>query len=342
MRLENIGFYTLSDKRARQSSATSRLMRCEMLLTGRCNFRCPYCRSVGGPDIDFNEAAETIRLWAADELFAIRFSGGEPLLYPRIIELVKLAKESGIEHIAISSNGSMPWAKYEALTEAGVNDWSISLDACCAEDGDRMAGGVKGAWERVISTIRQLSTKTYVTVGIVLTEHNVFTITKTIELAASLGVADIRVIPAAQEGSTLPAIVLSHVILSKYPILAYRIGNINYRTVRGLLDDDSRRCGLVLDDMAVMGDQHYPCIIYLREGGAAIGNVGPNMRQERMDWYRTHDTHQDPICRKNCLDVCQDYNNRFEETNAAANGVESIRLVRVAGGVSDTSFPIIG
>jgi len=86
--------------------------------------------------------------------------------------------------------------------------------------------------------------------------------------------------------------------------------------VRGNLQ--TSHCGLVLDDMAVMGDEHYPCIIYMRESGKSIGKVGPNMRQERLDWYRTHDCTKDPICSKNCLDVCVNYNKKFQELNPLA------------------------
>ena len=102
---------------------TSALSRCELLLTARCNFHCPYCRGVGGLDIAFDDAASLIRQWGADGLRAIRFSGGEPLLYKRLPELVALAREVGIEHIAISTNGSSPWWRYEELLAAGVNDF---------------------------------------------------------------------------------------------------------------------------------------------------------------------------------------------------------------------------
>jgi MoaA/NifB/PqqE/SkfB family radical SAM enzyme len=312
MKLEKIGFYTLSDKRAKEASESSRLSRCELLLTSRCNFRCPYCRNVGGDDIPFEQAAKTVRLWAADGLYAIRFSGGEPLLYPKLKELVELAKASGIEKIAVSSNGSLPLWRYEELLAAGVNDLSISLDACCAEDGEKMTGGVKGAWEKVTENIRALSKLTYLTVGVVLTDQNAPKINEIIRFAASLGVGDIRVIPAAQDGDRLKSIVVDQDLLEKYPILRYRMGNLSSgRPVRGLQPCDSTQCGLALDDMAVCGTKHYPCIIYLREGGAAIGEVGPNMRHERAKWYMEHNTHEDRICQKNCLDVCVDYNNRF-------------------------------
>jgi molybdenum cofactor biosynthesis enzyme MoaA len=46
MKLEDIGFYTLSDARAFNSSYNSDLMRCELILTDRCNFKCVYCRGL--------------------------------------------------------------------------------------------------------------------------------------------------------------------------------------------------------------------------------------------------------------------------------------------------------
>ena len=45
MKLEEIGFYTLDDERAKHASETSPLWRCELLLTNKCNFHCPYCRA---------------------------------------------------------------------------------------------------------------------------------------------------------------------------------------------------------------------------------------------------------------------------------------------------------
>ena len=308
--LSEIGFYTLSNERVKNACSTSPLWRAELILTGRCNFKCPYCRSVGGDDMPYWQAAMTVREWCKQGLKNIRFSGGEPTLYKGLTDLVKLAKTHNVERIAISTNGASSMRRYEELLEAGVTDFSISLDACCAADGDTMAGGRPGAFDKVVTTIRELSKKTYVTVGVVLTEDNKASAEKIIEFADSLGVSDIRVIPAAQAGQQLPALNVREDILAKYPILRYRINNLaNGVAVRGLNDGDARSCGLVLDDMAVMGDKHYPCIIYLRESGEPIGIVGPNMRAEREEWYAKHDGKKDPICSKNCLDVCVDYNN---------------------------------
>lgn len=315
-KLRSIGFYTLEDKRAKETSIESPLWRCELLLTSRCNFKCPYCRGMKPEDqgdISFEDACKTVNLWCDQGLKNIRFSGGEPTLWKGLVNLVHLARNRGVERIAISTNGSAPLSMYVFLVEEGVNDISISLDSCCAATGNKMAGGAP-IWEEVVNNIKELSKLTYVTVGTVLTEDNEGEIDGIIRFADTLNVSDIRLITAAQRAKFLPDFSQEHV--SKYPILKYRLNNFkNGRPIRGIGEKDNHRCPLVLDDMAVLNNKHYPCIIYLREQGAPIGNVGENMRLERVRWYLKHDCYKDKICKNNCLDVCVDYNNRAKELN---------------------------
>lgn len=317
-KLESIGFYTLSDERAAQTSGTSPMWRCEMLLTGSCNFSCPYCRGFSAlsrpcGDMPLDRALEVLCIWIADGLKNVRFSGGEPTLYPHLNGLVRTCKEGGVERIAISTNGSMPFEVYEKLVKDGVNDFSISLDACCATFGDKMAG-VPGKFKTVTENIRRISELTYVTVGVVLTTDNVAETKKIIEFAHSLGVADIRIISAAQWDQLLEGLQdIDPEILAAHPILKYRVENFNSgRNVRGISETDCHRCHLVKDDSVVCGQWHFPCVIHMREGGEPIGKIGPNMRQERLEWFETHNSYLDPICRKNCLDVCVSFNNKAE------------------------------
>jgi molybdenum cofactor biosynthesis enzyme MoaA len=312
MRLEQIGFYTLSDQRARDASASSPLSRAELILTDRCNFRCPYCRGVASPfrgDLSHDSARATVAAWIHEGLRNVRFSGGEPTLYPILGELVRRCKRAGVEHIAISTNGSMRLSMYEQLIDDGVNDFSISFDACCASTQGEMAGGVD-VWNRLVSNITELSRLAYVTVGIVVTQENRAEAAETIRYADSLGVGDIRVVPSAQWNETLDLDV-SREILDRNPILAYRVGNFRRgRNVRGLTESDSRRCWLAQDDVMVAGGHQFPCIIHFREVGTPIGRIKPGWREARARWVETHDAWADPVCRANCLDVCIDYNNR--------------------------------
>jgi len=317
MKLEDIGFYTLTDERAATAGAESPLHRCELLVTDACNFNCPYCRGMRSDckgALAPHAAWATVDLWCSWGLRNVRFSGGEPTLYAGIGSLVQQARRGGARRIAISTNGSAPFSLYRELLRLGVNDISVSLDACCADAGDKMAGR-HGAWNRVVENIKQLSAMTYVTVGVVFTEETKETINDVILFAHNLGVADIRIISSAQfDGHA--SLDTPQYILDAHPILKYRVTNYRqHRPVRGIGPNDSHRCHLALDDMAVAGGYHFPCIIYLREHGNPIGRMGPATRAERTGWVATHDTHTDPICQKNCLDVCVDYNNRARQLN---------------------------
>jgi sulfatase maturation enzyme AslB (radical SAM superfamily) len=316
MKLEDIGFYTLSDKRAENVSWESDLQRCELILTDRCNFKCKYCRGIKKElrgDITLDQAKHIVNLWSKANLHNIRFSGGEPTIWPNLIELVKYTNaKCGIEHIALSTNGSASIEYYDELFEAGVNDFSISLDACCSSTADKMAG-TNSSFDHISEVIKYLSKKTYCTVGVVLDDRNITELKSIIDYATNLGVSDIRIIPSAQYNQKL-----NIDIETKYPILNYRLNNIkNGRHVRGLSQEDCHKCHLVKDDMVILSNYHFPCIIYMREQGNAIGSIDnksiEQIRAERKIWYRYHDSYSDIVCRNNCLDVCLLYNNKVME-----------------------------
>lgn len=328
-KLEDIGFYTLSDARCMGASLTSPLMRCEMILTDRCNFNCRYCRGLRADcqgDMPGIEAFETLRLWCDQNLKNVRFSGGEPTLYPHLGGLVSYCASHGVERIAISTNGSADIKQYIDLVDRGVNDFSISLDSACCSVSSKINDAPLSLCEEVVANIRRLRLMypdLYITVGMVFTEDNLDGAVEAVLFAANvLKVSDIRVIPSAQFNQALTVLSESEKIMTllkdnpeKFPILRYRLSNIrlgNLRHVRGLGPNDSPKCVLALDDMAVAGKWHFPCIIYMREGGEPIGRIDSGkVREERYEWAaHIHNSLGDPICRNNCLDVCIDYNNK--------------------------------
>lgn len=322
--LKSIGFYTLSDDRTRNTSERSQMKRAELIITEYCNFTCAYCRPIQASafgdrkikQMSLDEIKTTIDYWRAGQpLENIRFSGGEPTLHHSIKDAVAYAKAKGIKRIAISTNGSNKLYLYKELVDLGTNDFSVSLDGCCAEDVNAMAGGVKGAFEAITSNIEALSKLAYLTVGIVLTPENVAGAIGTIRLADKLDVSDIRVIPSAQYNKPIEALgQLEEEILARHPILRYRVERFKKgEHVRGMKAADSPRCAIVLDDSIVAGGHHYPCVISFREHGAPIGKVGPNMRAERAAWFREHNCLEDPICKANCLDCIVWANNKFRE-----------------------------
>jgi molybdenum cofactor biosynthesis enzyme MoaA len=283
-----------------------------MILTEKCNFSCTYCRGLRSDcrgEMPFEFAKKTLGIWIKGGLKNVRFSGGEPTLYPYLNELVKICKINGVEHIAISSNGSADTKVYDNLIKDGVNDFSISLDACCSSFADKMAG-VDGYFNTIVNNIKNIAKQTYITVGVVLSEDNVSEAKNIIGFAHELGVSDIRIISAAQYNKLLDNVKdISEDILNAHPILKYRINNIrNGINVRGLKETDCHKCYLMMDDDVVAGKYSFPCVIYMREGGNPVCEVSDDMRQKRIEWMNKHDTYKDPICRFNCLDVCLAHN----------------------------------
>jgi len=318
VKLEDIGFYTLSDKRAKETSVKSPLMRGELLLTDKCNLKCPYCRGMKKElqgEMFLSYAQYILQLWIDSGLENVRFSGGEPTLYPYLKSLIKGCKNSGVKRIAISTNGTQNLDFYKELIDLGVNDFSISLDGGCCSINNKMTGGLN-FFDKVSNNIKFLSWYNYVTVGVVFNELNVNTAIETIKYVDSLNPSDIRIISSAQFNQALSNIKnIPEDILNRHPILKYRVNNfLKGRNVRGIKSTDTNKCYLVKDDVAVAGKWHFPCIIYLREEGLPIGEINEDFRKDRIKWFKKHNTHNDPICRKNCLDVCIDYNNKVALT----------------------------
>jgi MoaA/NifB/PqqE/SkfB family radical SAM enzyme len=199
------------------------------------------------------------------------------------------------------------------LLRLGVNDVSVSLDGYRPATLKTMSGGLD-VFDIVTANIREIAKQCYVTAGIVLDDANLDEGLKTIEFAYSLGVSDIRLTTASQ--SKVYAAVYDKIprdILDKFPILNYRVESSKNTglCVRGMTERDSPYCGLTWDDSVIAGKYHFPCAVYMREGGAAIGRVGPDMRQARIAWANSHDTYHDPICRRYCMDFYIAYNNEF-------------------------------
>lgn len=102
-------------------------------LTDRCNFRCAYCSPAHwGGTKDLLTAAEVERLVA---LFArlgtrrVRLTGGEPLLRPDLLEIVRrVASIPGITRVALTTNASRLAQSAKALVEAGLSQLNVSLD----------------------------------------------------------------------------------------------------------------------------------------------------------------------------------------------------------------------
>ena len=132
----------------------------------RCNFRCPYCmpediyhrdfRFLSSHQrLSFAEIVRLTRLFVRTGACKLRITGGEPLLRPSLADLIgDLSHLDGVEEIALTTNGVLLAQQAAALTAAGLDRVTVSLDAVDEELFRRMSGG-RGRLQPVLDGIAE-------------------------------------------------------------------------------------------------------------------------------------------------------------------------------------------
>jgi len=118
-------------------------------LTDRCNLRCVYCMPGEGVQwqtrADQLSAAEIVRVVetaAAGGVRRVRLTGGEPLVYPHIVEIVRgIASIKGIEEVSLTTNAMLLERLAQPLADAGLKRVNISLDSLNPDKFKRITRG---------------------------------------------------------------------------------------------------------------------------------------------------------------------------------------------------------
>jgi len=105
-------------------------------VTDVCNIRCQYCMPAEGATflpqhrlLSFEHIERFVRIFASLGISKIRITGGEPLMRPRLSELIRrLSKIEGINDLAITTNGMLLADQLPELVRCGLKRINISLD----------------------------------------------------------------------------------------------------------------------------------------------------------------------------------------------------------------------
>lgn len=105
-------------------------------VTDRCNFRCSYCMPDEGVSfrpheeiLSYESITRIVQAGARLGIRKVRLTGGEPLVRRDLPDLVSmLSAVEGIDHIAMTTNGSLLARYAEALRRAGLSSVNVSLD----------------------------------------------------------------------------------------------------------------------------------------------------------------------------------------------------------------------
>ena len=110
-------------------------------VTDRCNLRCVYCMPPEGiawrpheQILRYEEIETIVRAAAKLGVSKVRLTGGEPLVRPGIVDLVRmLASVAGVDDLTMTTNGVLLSRYAEALAEAGLRRVNVSLDTLRAQ-----------------------------------------------------------------------------------------------------------------------------------------------------------------------------------------------------------------
>ncbi|MEG1560416.1 MAG: GTP 3',8-cyclase MoaA [Clostridia bacterium] len=121
-------------------------------LTDDCTLHCPYCRRIGYDTelsrinssklLSVSEISRLVRAMSELGINKIRLTGGEPMLRPDLIDIIKVIKAvPGIDEITMTTNAQAFCGKANELKAAGLNRVNISLDSLLKERFKRLTGG---------------------------------------------------------------------------------------------------------------------------------------------------------------------------------------------------------
>lgn len=118
-------------------------------LTEKCNLRCVYCmpqdlkfdEDFENEHISFENYKSIIRNFSKLGINKLRFTGGEPLMYKNLKELIEFAtKECNIYEVAMTTNGINLYEEIDELKEKGLSTVNISLDSLDEEKYKKITG----------------------------------------------------------------------------------------------------------------------------------------------------------------------------------------------------------
>ncbi len=133
-------------------------------LTNRCNLTCPVCfanANVAGYlyEPDFETVRKMLQALRDQRPVAgriVQFSGGEPTLHPRFLDILRLAKELGFSHTQAATNGlkftDLEFA--EQCKEAGLHTLYLQFDGI-SDDIYRRTRGER-LWDKKLQCIENV------------------------------------------------------------------------------------------------------------------------------------------------------------------------------------------
>lgn len=168
-------------------------------ITPKCNLGCIHCYAESAP---FQPLTHGMKLenWKAvlEDAYSqgckmLQFIGGEPTLYPHLLELVAHAKAIGYELIEIYTNGTLLNENMLETLRANDVHLAFSLYADCQDTHEQVTQR-KGSFDKTVSAMRRSVELGFpVRVGIISMDANAERIDATKEFVRNIGITTVGI-----------------------------------------------------------------------------------------------------------------------------------------------------
>lgn len=138
------------------SGEKGELLYLSVAVTTTCNFRCSFCSKAGQEPLHLDSKLLYSVLQEAIELglTKVEFTGGEPLLYPGILDLIEDLRGQGITTLLVTNGSTICQSTAERLARAEAMV-AVSLSTLNAQKFDDLTG-TKSQFPRVLNAVHLL------------------------------------------------------------------------------------------------------------------------------------------------------------------------------------------
>jgi len=126
------------------------LLNLRVSVTQRCNLHCPYCHREGEEkgignsvaEMTHEEIVRIVRVAVSLGMRRVKITGGEPLLRPDILDIVKgIAGLNGLNDLSMTTNGTLLSRYAEGLRHNGLMRINVNIPTLNSETYHKLTGG---------------------------------------------------------------------------------------------------------------------------------------------------------------------------------------------------------
>jgi len=245
--------------------------------------------------------------------------------------------------VSLTTNGTAEPELYRELVRRGLGEVRVSLDSHDESEFDAIVGR-PGSLRRVLASIRELvrlrdeqGAALHIIVNSCIGRANRDRVPELIEKTLALGPDDMKLLSISRERRGLGGLrrqrelaertgeVLAGYPGERFPLLRLKLRSLFDPDAYGLRDLASLRvmenCLVPLTERTWDAGGYYPCPVYVREGGAPLGDLDladlEDQQDRILEFCRKHSCSDDRICGPYCLTCCKQFN---LEANAVLHG----------------------